>query len=743
MAWVGPSPDPAEPFEFNQEEGIYLLRLSPDNADAVEIFLLDYDLTEPLPATGPVLVFPSLTTVDVPESVTSAAVMSGGQIVFLDSVSGTVYVANPESGEYQVMSRQGAPGELLRSPVSIVHCCRDGAQLDNEFWIAEGDPPPGWELDDPVGIDQDGHGGIIRRSVIGGGSAEQVPRGGGSWQVPAVSSKALSLAWRGGTWHLLAVAGGNSPRFLDLQDIQSPWTAGALEWRYPPGWDLWAPADFGATQAPILPPVGVAPLRYDALVLGGELGLSVATQHGNHLGLLWSAGAESNSAEVADAARLVSIVADPLGLDVYALWVDLNGEGLVARWDSLDLPPGEPRTICVAPDGPPTGCEPAAGTCDLDCGDLQQAIDEAADQDELRLEEGIYEGNFVIHGRSLTLTAEGEDVGKVILRGIPNAFLPTLDIRGVGLPGVRLVGLVMTGGTGASIDLEASQGGGLYAWDSAVTLDRVVLMDNEAEELGGGAAFIQPRQTLLSHVGIFGNHSFGEGAGVWMSEEGRLQPSEEDESAYRQVIEWTTVAANEPTVRPDHPVPALAFGSGSYVLTDSIVVGPGDELLLADDPSDLAVARVDVWSTDESVAPPDGEGVVSVDPRFKNGTPDCMDFHLASDSPLLHLDKTGQALGMYGGSDSPEGWGPQEGWPDEGADCTEGDDDSTGDDDTAGDDDSSANPGPTLPSGLHCACDQRVAPKTGGAAVLSLLASLGIRRRRLGRRPCVDPLRPE
>lgn len=183
----------------------------------------------------------------------------------------------------------------------------------------------------------------------------------------------------------------------------------------------------------------------------------------------------------------------------------------------------------------PTG-QDTANTCQqpaTPCATLQHALDQAQPTDEIWLAEGQYTAVAVRHG----LTQTGYISQPVTVRGgypatfatppDPTLYPTTLDAAGLGrvlvisnTQGVVVENLRLTGGRASG---SVGRGGGIYLWESDLTLRDSALYSNTAEY--GGGLYAQASQLVWSQTAAWDNHAGYGGAAYIQASTGVVQMS--------------------------------------------------------------------------------------------------------------------------------------------------------------------------------------------------------------------------
>jgi hypothetical protein len=225
--------------------------------------------------------------------------------------------------------------------------------------------------------------------------------------------------------------------------------------------------------------------------------------------------------------RLVLVFALGLGLTL----------ALMAFLQPGHAAPSSPSILYVAPDGSD------ASLCDSPtnrCKTIQRAVNVAAAGDEIRVAAGTYTGTQTITASNGYTYTQVVFLDKsLVLRGgyspgdwntsNPTANPTVLDaqrrgrglsIIGTGVQTVTVDGFTLTGGdyTGLRNALEGNDlGGGLYAYDSALTLANCVVTDNLASRTvwgkGGGIALNYVRSdpgVRIENTHIISNYAYGD-----------------------------------------------------------------------------------------------------------------------------------------------------------------------------------------------------------------------------------------
>lgn len=119
----------------------------------------------------------------------------------------------------------------------------------------------------------------------------------------------------------------------------------------------------------------------------------------------------------------------------------------------------------------------------LEFGTIQDAIEAAQDGDEILIAPGVYSGSLQVNGKRLSLRGLGTTASDVTIVGTGGS-----TVRLDGFADVEIANLTITGGLGTADQLCGGPGvfgGGLFVLGSAITLQDVDVVNNQAE-FGGG-----------------------------------------------------------------------------------------------------------------------------------------------------------------------------------------------------------------------------------------------------------------
>jgi len=282
--------------------------------------------------------------------------------------------------------------------------------------------------------------------------------------------------------------------------------------------------------------------------------------------------------------------------------------------------------------------------------EIQPAICESADGDEIVLQPGTYRETINFMGRAIELRSSGSNGGPVEETVVIDAegSAPVVTFCSGESPSAILRGLTLTGG-------RASQGGGVRCVNgSSPTIIRCIIRGNEATEQGGGVFchgssprfenctikenaavsrptcelhwslgggfFLENSEAVLRNCLIADNSAVFWGRGIHCIGD-----------ACRPEIVNCTIAQNTTSCELKHfheeqaTVGIYAFDGATPTIVNCIIWGHDDEIF----------GCTTVYSCNEDQEPEDleGEGNIHVDPQFVN--PLLGDYHLLTTSPCV------------------------------------------------------------------------------------------------------------
>ncbi len=330
---------------------------------------------------------------------------------------------------------------------------------------------------------------------------------------------------------------------------------------------------------------------------------------------------------------------------------------------------------------------------------IQEAIDAAKGNVEIRVNPGTYQENLDLLGKPITLVGtEGPDVTVIDGRSLETVITMHLGESSA----TRVADLTIANGS-------ATIGGGIYLDGASPVLENLVLHDNDATVDGGGLASQGGSPTLVD-IRAYGNTTgeWGQGGGLYLEggEPEVVRGTFTDNTASSgagiylydtsATLRNTLVAGNEagygggisirfattPTlINVTSHSNTAAGGAGIFVETSSVLavntvltgnrapVGAG--ILVRDESSSVLLVYCNVWGNygedygGDVLYDQTGEnGNLSVDPRYQafslDGDWTNDDLHLRPDSPLRNggdpslqnPDGTVSDQGNYGGPDA-------------------------------------------------------------------------------------------
>lgn len=168
-----------------------------------------------------------------------------------------------------------------------------------------------------------------------------------------------------------------------------------------------------------------------------------------------------------------------------------------------------------------------------DFASIQEAIDNASDNDTILISTGTYLENLEVT-KSLTIASEfllsgdPDDIENTIIDG--DSVATTIKVENILTDTVRFVGLKVTGGIGTMVVVEEAFGqsllhGGGFFIDTvnAVKIDNCILTENKIvsdDNRGGGIycnnSFLSVKNSEISENLVSGNSFLGEGAGIYL-----------------------------------------------------------------------------------------------------------------------------------------------------------------------------------------------------------------------------------
>ena len=153
------------------------------------------------------------------------------------------------------------------------------------------------------------------------------------------------------------------------------------------------------------------------------------------------------------------------------------------------------RVITVDDDGP------------ADFNNIQAAIDDANETDEIVVSQGLYRENIHFLGKNIVLTSrdpsEPDIVAGTVIHG--NHLAPVVTFLGTETSECRLEGLTITGGHASGC--WESGGGGIRGNGTNATISDCVIVDNMADCMGGGVSYcdgVIERCVIRGNTGGYG-----------------------------------------------------------------------------------------------------------------------------------------------------------------------------------------------------------------------------------------------
>ena len=196
---------------------------------------------------------------------------------------------------------------------------------------------------------------------------------------------------------------------------------------------------------------------------------------------------------------------------------DDDEDGFVAEEDCDDNDPdsnpdGEEGT---APDGADNDCDGYEDEFEVGCDgvteDIMEAVGIVEDGMTILVCPGTYREDLVLDGRELTIQSM-EGPKDTTIEGSGDTSVVSMENAEIGL-----IGFTVREGV-------ATNGGGIYAKSSNLTVDDCIVEDNSATEYGGGIYVIDTPADILNST-VEGNSAY-EGGGIWAQGQVTIQGNE-------------------------------------------------------------------------------------------------------------------------------------------------------------------------------------------------------------------------